>query len=78
MDPLGGAAEEVRGTLIRSHRDELLAQAAAEREVRQAHCPGEGPAGVRRRLGLALVRVGQAVAGEAPSPAGRSHAVRPT
>lgn len=78
MDPIGGAAEEVRGALIRSHQAELLAQAAVEREVRQGQCPGEPPASVRRRLGLALVRAGQALAGESPRHAGQGHAVRPT
>lgn len=78
MDPIGGAAEEVRGTIIRSHHRDLLAQASVERESRRGPCPGERPGSVRRRLGLALVRIGQAVAGEAPRHAGPGHAIRPT
>jgi hypothetical protein len=78
MDPIGGAAEGVRGALIRSHQAELLAQAAIEREIRQGQCSDGRPASVRRRFGLALVRVGQALAGETPRHAGQGHAVRPT
>jgi hypothetical protein len=80
MDPIGGAAEDVRGALIRAHQDDLLAQAAAERQVhqlRQGQCP-EPSASIRRRLGLGLVRVGQALAGDAPRHAGQGHVVRPT
>lgn len=78
MDPIGGAAEGVRGTFVRAHQADLLAEAAAERQLRDARCAGEQPAGVRRRLGLALVRAGHALAGEGPRHAGPGHVVRPT
>jgi hypothetical protein len=80
MDPIGGGAEDVRGTLIHAHQRDLLAKAAAERQVhelRQGPCH-EQSATVRRRLGLALVRVGQALAGDTPRRAGQEHLVRPT
>ena len=78
MDPIGGANDDARATVIRSHLADLLAEAAVERQLRDARCQGEHPAGVRRRLGLALVRVGHALAGESPRHAGPGQAVRPT
>jgi methyl coenzyme M reductase subunit C len=57
-----GGPIDSRGMIVRTHRAELLASAAAERTAHVAK-PSSKPT-VRRQLGRTLVRIGRALADE--------------
>jgi hypothetical protein len=79
-NPEIGACFAARTSAVRTHQDELLAEAEAWRQARLASQSDSKP-GLRRTVGLALVRVGRSLAGEPnasrttskPTTANRTH-----
>lgn len=67
-----GACFEARSSMIKAHQSELLAEAAAERQAHAGAPLAGSRAGLRRMLGLFLVRIGRGLAGEAPNSQARS------
>ena len=59
-----GFGYDLHGTFVKSHQAELMAEASANRAAQAGQ--GEPRAGLRRRLGHLLVRVGRALADETP------------
>ncbi len=59
-----GGCFDVRETIIRAHLSSLMADAAAERRAHAGGDPAESRRGLRRQVGLALVRIGRALADE--------------
>jgi hypothetical protein len=84
-NPEIGACFAARTSAVRTHQDELLAEAEAWRQARLASQSEDSKQGLRRTVGrtvgLALVRVGRSLAGEPnasrttskPTTANRTH-----
>jgi hypothetical protein len=60
-----GPASDAQARIIDAHRAELLAEAASQRLAHGTGSAAKAGGGLRRTLGLFLVRVGRGLAGEA-------------
>lgn len=57
---------DVRDMIIQAHISTLIGQADAERRAHESRPTNEAHSGLRRHLGLTLVRVGRALADDPP------------